>query len=149
MVTDPPQYAGLTVYDYANRYINWTPEMREAIQQDHKFQPQATQCPIVDDTPPDIAEWQASERLAWNPALLGIPRYKQPGQCVRPTTPWGDLRLANNLSKQPQSQLQVQPKLTGGLFTVYKTGPFGRLTGVGGGWGNNLKQIKIKSTNYL
>lgn len=45
VATSPPQFAGLTVAEYANEYIQWDPETRQRLQSYHQFHPQVSRCP--------------------------------------------------------------------------------------------------------
>ncbi|ODM92864.1 DBH-like monooxygenase protein 1 [Orchesella cincta] len=44
-ITSPPQFAGLTMQDYADNHIEWDIRMREEIQRYHKFEPHTVICP--------------------------------------------------------------------------------------------------------
>ncbi|CAL8068681.1 unnamed protein product [Orchesella dallaii] len=95
VVTDPPEYAGLTVFEHVNRNIDWTPEYIRELQRQHLFAPQVGQCPNTFDTPAislrELNEMARrgvfkplppdpdSEFDARNPR--NIPRYRRPQQC--------------------------------------------------------------------
>ncbi|ODM93184.1 DBH-like monooxygenase protein 2 [Orchesella cincta] len=56
VVTDPTQFAGLTVSDYLTNYINWDIKLRNEVQEHHLYQPQTSSCPApaVPTLPPVI-----------------------------------------------------------------------------------------------
>ncbi|CAL8141885.1 unnamed protein product [Orchesella dallaii] len=45
VITSPTQFAGLSVNDYVNNFIEWDIETRKAFQREHKLSPQISQCP--------------------------------------------------------------------------------------------------------
>jgi len=101
VVTDPPQYAGLTMVKHVNRNIDWTPAYRRELQMMHLFVPQVAQCPNTVNTPRislrELSEQAASggfrplppdpyaEYPATNPR--NIPRYRKPAQCTARINP--------------------------------------------------------------
>lgn len=120
MVTEPAEFSGLTVYDYANQHIEWDLGMRQEIQRHQLYEPQATQCPIVDNTPPDLQEWQEAEEMAWNPSLRGVPRYRKPPQCSR-RSPWSTDTTTTGTITAGGSQNRPLKRLESGSTTMAPT----------------------------
>ncbi|CAL8068679.1 unnamed protein product [Orchesella dallaii] len=95
VVTDPPEYAGLTVMEHINRNIDWTPEYIRELQRQHLFAPQVAQCSNTVFAPEislrelnEMARRRAflplppdpnAEHYAINPR--NMPRYRKPQQC--------------------------------------------------------------------
>ncbi|CAL8068078.1 unnamed protein product [Orchesella dallaii] len=72
-ISSPKEFAGLTMVEYGNKFMNWDMQRRQQLQRHHLIQPHITMCPsnIPDiEYDPDLDEY---------PAALpqGIRRYKQ------------------------------------------------------------------------
>lgn len=71
-ITDPPQYAGMTMREYANTQIEWNLENRRELQKLQIFEPQTSHCPrfFYEDSRQQLEE-QLREQLPTTGRLPG------------------------------------------------------------------------------
>ncbi|CAL8076544.1 unnamed protein product [Orchesella dallaii] len=80
VITNPTQFAGLTMIEYGNNHVEWDIAKREEIQRHHRFQPQVVMCPssLPEGYPSSIATGD-DEHLSEFPR--NVKRYSRSPQC--------------------------------------------------------------------
>jgi len=80
VITNPPQFAGLTMSEYASNHVDWSISKRERLQRHHIFDPQVVMCPSslpVETSSPGGND----EHMSILP--IGVERYRRTPQCRR------------------------------------------------------------------
>ncbi|CAL8141879.1 unnamed protein product [Orchesella dallaii] len=92
VVTEPPEYAGLTMRDYINNHIDWTIDYRRELQRLQIYEPQITQCPRFYWNDGRMFTGPGSDGQRYtsvdpdfehSSTMPLIPRWQRPPQCTR------------------------------------------------------------------